>query len=271
MLANQGCSDCDRQRGQIPCPHPTTVGPRLPSGGHHRGWKQRVTSNQQPETSFRASPEGFHILSWPFSNASGPGMDAPTFSPIRRSWCVRRVKQRRAGTGKRRYPRLPLLHPYALAQAPDYRRAGTIVDENAVQPVTSNLFSGQPEGRSSFELAIFKCQRTRYAHANLFSGQGECQRASRRSVPAGGNLRARVKHWHFEGRMPEGFSPANASPLQLPQTRFRARSHARTRYHRGRKRCVTSNPQPETSNQQPLFAWAWTDSQRLRCHRPVVS
>ena len=208
------------------CRAPTTVGPRLPSGGHHRGWKQRVTSNQQPETSFRASPEGFHILSWPFSDTSGPGMDAPTFSPIRRSWCVPRVKQRRAGTGKRRYPRLPLLHPYALAQAPDYRRAGTREDENAVQPVTSNLFSGQ----------------------------GECQRASRRSVPAGGNLRARVKHWHFEGRMPEGFSPANASPLQLPQTRFRARSHARTRHHRGRKRCVTSNLQPETSNQQPLFA-----------------
>ena len=40
------------------------------------------------------------------------------------------------------------------------------------------------------------------------------------------NLKPRVKHWHFEGRMPEGFSPANASPLQLPQARFQIRPHA---------------------------------------------
>ena len=97
-----------------------------------------ATNNLRPATSSRASPKGFHLLSWPFSNASGSGMHTPTSFRAR--------------------------------------------------PNARGLLAG-PYGQVV-------------------------------------NLRARVQHWHLEGRMPEGFSPANASPLQLPQTRFQIRLHA---------------------------------------------
>ena len=87
-----------------------------------------VAHNLQPATSSRASPKVFHLLSWPFSNASGPGMHMPTSFRAR-------------------------ANARGLLASP----CGQVV-----------------------------------------------------------NLRARVKHWHFEGRMPEGLSPANASPLRLP-------------------------------------------------------
>ena len=193
-----------------------------------------AANNLRPATSSRASPKGFHLLSWPSSNASGSGMHTPASFRARTN--ARGLLAGPYGQGVNLRARVkhwhlegrmpegfspdnasPLQLPQTRFQIRPHARGGTIEDENSDWARSGRCGSVEPR-------RLFMGHRTADAvTTNLFSDQTECQRASRRSIRAGSEPESRVKHWHLEGRMPEGFSPANASPLQLPQTRSRVR------------------------------------------------
>ena len=141
---------------------------------------------------------------WHFEGRMPEGLSPANASPLQVTWTRFRA---------RNHTRTRL-----LSGGPDYRRAGTIEDENGARPATSNSqpathFRASPKGFHLLSWPFSNASGPGMRTPTHFRA-----RPNARGFLAGPcgqvvNLRARVKHWHFEGRMPEGSSPANASPL----------------------------------------------------------